>query len=376
METKIAFGLLAIASILAGCAPPLPVVYPEDISDTTWLIDAEQIQKIRIGQYLPARVKTIKGKTIEIDFRNEVCSCSKKRKLTVSVLEVGIPGLKGMEVSSGVDVGGVRRAFYDLPNEGDYDTQCKSFVVAEESIGEAVKLSDNRYSYYTDESGGYFFLDSYKLIWEAERAIGPLECDPVRSKILSDKAKDLALGEGARSLGFDISGTYEASIVGIDDHPAIAMLFEKSEDSGPVFVIEQIDSRITGSDGSGTAVLEGTRMRDPSSSFSNREIVRFRFFFPESPANQITGEWKIEADGLNFVGTWNEYGSDISHKWDMLRTDLRQEALPIKRKEKYTQKFLAQKAPVHIDWKAIEEIRVWTKDIDWEFCVVGFTTCR
>ena len=120
------------------------------------------------------------------------------------------------------------------------------------------------------------------MIWEARAALGPLECDPVRAKTLADKAKQLARNEGAKALGFDITGTYDSEFTG--KHPIITRQYALSDQNNPQLVIRQDGQKITGVDGSGTAIFEGTRIEN---------VIEFKFSDPQTSNKELEGEWSV-----------------------------------------------------------------------------------
>jgi hypothetical protein len=123
-----------------------------------------------------------------------------------------------------------------------YGDACSSFAEAEEAIANAESSSEN----YED-----FYLDGFNLIWEARIALEPQECDPVKAKVLADKASQLAQTEGTKALGFDITGIYNSAFTG--DHPIVARHYTLSDQHKPQMVIRQDGQKITGVDGSGSA---------------------------------------------------------------------------------------------------------------------------
>ena len=175
------------------------------VTDTTWIIDSETIEPIVRGQSIPREIQKLKGDKVSITFKEDLCICNGNRNLKLSVSEINTTGLQGFEFLSG-RIGMYGNWYWNSSVENLQKT-CATFSDASNAINDARRLS---------KRGDYYFPDSFELIWEAERALGPLECDPVQSMVLAEKAKEIAIEEGAKILDFDISGNYGSEISG--DH--------------------------------------------------------------------------------------------------------------------------------------------------------------
>jgi hypothetical protein len=356
------FALGLLTAFLIGC---FPVVIPE-VTETTWTIDSETIEPIVSGQPIPKRIRWLKGDKINVTFKEDLCMCNGIRNLNLSVSEVNTNGLQGYRFLSGrigmygnwywnSSVGDLN--WYWNSSVEDFEKTCAPFIDASNAIKDARRLS---------KRGDYYFLDSFELSWEAERVLGPLECDPVRSLTLAEKARELAIEEGAKILGFDISGDYGSEISG--NHPVITMLRELSNGPNPKIVIRQDGKIITGTDSSGRGVLAGVR---PDNRFRTDVKFEFKFSYPQTIAGEIEGEWVLNDETSELEGTWHDPVSKASGKWVLYRFDHIEKAKKLKSMARQMEKFISHQSAVEIKWDAIEKIVVPTKDWDWHACIIG-----
>jgi hypothetical protein len=156
-----------------GC---IPVPLPDDIGTrhTYTTLDLSAIESNVKDQSVTDKLRRIEGRVIDAYLRDNVCPCSRARVVKMKVSEVDNKKLHG----------------YKRPGTGwtpDYESDpsvsCESFISAKTARSEAERLS---------KRGSLYFLPSLQLIFESERALSPLECDPIRAKTLADKAIQLA----------------------------------------------------------------------------------------------------------------------------------------------------------------------------------------
>jgi hypothetical protein len=343
MQTKISFFISICVLLINGCVFMAPV--PKDINETAWFIDSDSIDAIVRDQSVPGRISRIKGKTIDISFKNDICPCVGKIELSMRVSEVNSRGVKGYEKHS-----------YHSRYFGEWiapvvdSEQCKTFAIASDII---IGAEDSSIM------GPNFFLPSYNSIWEAQRALGRPECDSIGAIILAEKAKQIAEDEGAKALGYNVTGTWVSEIT--SNHPDF---FNKKEQRNLKLKIDERGNQITATDSSGEVILDAYRIED---SPYKREI-KFKFSFPPVLVNQLEGEWKV-VNGSTIEGSWNDPMSTASGKWNLWKTE--QNVKAVKRVEnlvKHLQKWLSRKQPLEIKWEEIDEIDAWTNDIDWGAC--------
>jgi len=343
MQTKILFFISICVLSINGCA-----TYPHisgkvsgaKINDSKWFITSESIENIVRDQFVPVKVRQIKGETIVIFLKEDVCPCVEYIELRMKVSEVNSRGIKGYEKHFS--------SRYIVDSE-----QCKTFATANDIIIEAEKSSRNWPN---------FFPPSYNLIWEAQRALGPPECDSIRAKILAEKAKQLAEDEGAKPLGYDITGTWISEIT--SNHPDY---FSKKEQRNLKLRIDERGTQITATDSSGEATLKAYRNEE----FQYPTSIKFKFSFPLVSINQLEGDWEV-TDGSTIEGSWNDPITSASGEWNMRKTGQKIKAEELRKySPKHLQRWLSQKPPLEIKWEEIDEIHVWgleEGDIDWEWC--------
>lgn len=362
MQTKISFFISISISILLmnGCIiAPLP----EKIRDVPQIINSESVENIARDHSDSGSINQIKDKRIFITFKNDVCPCSSRRDIRMKVTEVDSMRVKGYEKTTGSELR-IPTMTYDEVKKALSKQECKTTVIGEEAIS-AARNSSKR--------GRYFYPPSYNLIWAAETAIGPPECDGVRAKILADKAKQVAEEEGAKVLGYNLTGIYISEITG--SHPVITKYFGENGNLEPRLTIEQRGNRITGTDSSGNAILKGSRFEDTE--FNS--AVEFKFSFPSTFKTELKGEWVIRDDGLGMEGFWEDPASDASGGWNLWKAGQKIKAEKYgKRTEKMVRKWLSQKPPLEIKLEEIRMMRFTTKDVDWMWCfgtILQFGQC-
>jgi len=282
---------------------------------------------------IPDEIRDIEGKSsVEIYLKDDFCACSKQRLPSVSVSLVSKTGLSGHQ-----------NRLINLWVEDEYDDACSSFAEADEAITDAESLSENF---------KYCYLDGFSLIWEAQAALDPLECDPVKAKILANKAKLLARTVGAKALGFDITGTYNSEFAG--EHPIVGRYYTLSDQSEPQLVIKQDGQKITGVDGSGTAVLVGTRIEN---------VIKFKFSYPHT-SGELEGEWVVGYDGLNISGTWRDPVSNASGEWKLTKIQQENRIESLTNQENRLQQFFSQRGAIEINYEVIDHITIQKKTWD------------
>jgi hypothetical protein len=357
MQTKILFFISLCVLSINGCFFVVPVpsgkMSDTKIDDAKWFVSSESIENIVRDQNVPGKIRRIKGETIDIIFKDDFCACSGKGQLRMSVSEVDTRGVKGNEELFGPTL---REGISYLVDNDEYQKICKPFVAAQKAIFGAIPSSGN---------GQYYYTESYELIWEAERALRPTECDPVRARILAEKAKQIAEDEGAKALGYDITGTWVSEIT--SNHPDY---FNKKEQRNLKLKIDERGNQITATDSSGEATLEAYRIEG----FQYPTSVKFKFSSPLVSINQFEGEWEV-IDGSTIEGSWNDPITSAFGKWNLRKIGrkIRTENLR-KYSPKHLQKWLSQKPPIEIKWKEIDEIDVWELeegDVDWKGCWVS-----
>lgn len=188
------------------------------------------------------------------------------------------------------------------------------------------------------------------MIWEARAALEPLVCDPVKAKTLADKANRLARNEGAKALGFDITGTYDSEFTG--EHPIVARHYTSIGQHKPQMVISQDGQKITGVDGSGTAILVGTRIEN---------VIKYKFSYPQTFNRELEGEWVVGYDGLNVSGTWRDPVSNASGEWNLTKIQQENRIESLTNKEKHLQEFFSQRAAIKINYGVIDHITIREK---------------
>jgi len=340
MQAKILFFISISVLSINGCYFG-PV--PEDISDTTWTINSELIEKIVRDQSVPGRISRIKGKTIVIHFKNDICPCVKNRLLRIRVSEANSKVVKGYEKHPD------RASFYGVHIVDS--ALCQTFATANEVIFGAELSSKNPPN---------FFPPSYNLIWEAQRALGPPECDSIRAKILAEKAKQIAEDEGAKLLGYDITGTWGSKMT--SNHPDY---FNKKEQRNLKLTIDERANQITVTDSSGKAALEAYR----TEGFLYPTTVKLKFSFPVVSINQLEGRWEV-IDGSTIEGSWSDPITSASGKWNLWKMGREIKAVKSEKNlVKHRRKWLSRAAPLEIKWEEIEMIQGWTKEIDWMWCL-------
>ena len=333
----------------SGCCLPFPgdtVIINTPISPEL-MNSIVSDQTIPVSErFIPYDIRNIEGSSdVKVTFKDDFCACSKQRELRMSVSLVSKTGLSGHQNTTGF---GKYR-----PDNDEYGDVCSSFVVAFEAITDAIYISLNR---------TYFYLDSFNLIWEARAALEPLECDPVKAKILANKAKLLARTVGAKALGFDITGTYDSEFTG--EHPIVARHYTLRDQHKPQLVIRQDGQKITGVDGSGTAVLVGTRIEN---------VIKFKFSYPQDFNKELEGEWLVGYDGLNVSGTWRDPVSNASGEWKLMKIQQENKIERWSNKGDHLREFLSRRAPIEIDYEVIDQITVREDHRDWDLeCGVGY----
>jgi hypothetical protein len=354
MQPKISFFISICVLSINGCIiAPVPVGKVSDtkIYDAKWFVNSESIENIVREQSVPGRIRQIKGETIGIFFKEDVCPCVENIELRMKVSEVNARGIKGYEKHS------FNSLYYGAWLHLVVDSAlCETFATANETIIGAEKSSRNSPN---------FFPPSYNLIWEAQRALGPPECDSIRAKILAEKAKQIAEDEGANPLGFDITGTWISEIT--SNHPDY---FNKKEQRNLKLKIDERGNQITATDSSGEATLEAYRIEG----FQYPTSVKFKFSFPLLSINQLEGEWEV-IDGSTIEGSWNDPITSAFGKWNLRKMGRNIKAEKLRKySPKHLQKWLSQKPPIEIKWKEIDEIDVWELeegDVDWKGCWVS-----
>jgi hypothetical protein len=347
MQPKISFFISICVLSINGCVFPAPK--DTDAYETAWYIDSDSIDAIVRDQIVPGKIRQIKGKTIDISFKNDICPCVGKIELSMRVSEVNSRGVKGYEKHSYHS-----RYFGEWIDPVVDSEQCKTFAIASDII---IGAEDSSIM------GPNFFLPSYNLIWEAQRALGPPECDSIRAKILAEKAKQIAEDEGAKALGYDITGTWVFEIT--SNHPDF---FYKTEQRNRNLKIDERGNQIMATDSSGEAILEGQRIEDSA----YRSTIKFKFSSPLYSKNQLEGEWTV-IDGSTIEGSWNDPMSTASGKWNLWKTEQKVKAVKrVENLEKHLRKWLSRKQPLEIKWEEIDEIDASTYDIDidWMGCWV------
>jgi hypothetical protein len=351
MQTKISlFISISICTLLLNGCIIFPV--PAGISDTSRIITSESIKTaVAVGsrdQSVPERIRIFKGNMIVISFKNDVCPCVGKRYLSMKVSEVDSKGVKGYEkVADGITDYG---SWVDRQVD---PALCKTFATAYEIIAEAENSSI---------LGSNFYPPSYNLIWEAQQAMNPLECDSIRAKILAEKAKQIAEDEGAKPLGYDITGTWLSKIT--SNH---SDFFNKKEQRNLKLIIDEHGNQITATDSSGKATLEAYRIEG----FQYKSEIKFKFSSPLISVNQLEGEWKV-IDGLTIQGSWHDPIGTASGEWNLRKVEQGIKAQKFDKKiYKHLRNWLSQKPPLEIKWEEIGFITVWTKKVDWMLCA-GF----
>lgn len=333
-----------------GC---IIVPFPKEINDTARTITSESIKTaVAVGsrdQSVPERLGIFTGNRIVISFKNEVCPCVEKRPLSMKVSEVNAKGVKGDE-----KIPNDRARYYTSYDGIAVDSAiCKTFATAIELIIEAEDSSRNSLN---------FFPPSYDLIWEAQRALSPLECDSIRAKILAEKAKQVAEDEGATALGYDITGIWDSEIT--SNHRDF---FNKKEQQNLQLIIDERGKQIRATDSSGEVVLDAYRIE---ASPYKREI-KFKFSSPLASIKQLEGEWEV-IDGSTIEGSWSDPITSASGKWNLRKME---QKLTVDKLDynlvKHRRKWLSQKPPLEIKWEEIDSIEVWTKKVEeWMWCIM------
>jgi len=184
----------------------------------------------------------------------------------MEVSEVNSRAVKGYEKYS------AHTDYFKWDNPVVDSALCKTFASTMEVLFE---VEDSSYGPQV------IFLPSLELVWEARRALGPLECDIIRAKILAKKAKQIAEDEGAKALGYDITGIWVSKIT--SNHPDF---FSKEEQRNLELNIDERGNQITATDSSGESALEAYRIEDSV----YRNEIKFKFSSPLIPTNHLEGE--------------------------------------------------------------------------------------
>ena len=353
MRTKVSlFISISICILLLNGCIIFP--FPEGTRDTFWTINSDSIENIVRVQFVPERIHHIKGNRIKIFFKDDVCPCVNNRWLNMKVSEVNSEGVMGSEINPD---------YYYHNAKGDPvaaqggpvadSAECKTFATANEIIIGAENFSSG---------GSKFYPPSYNLAWEARRALWPPECNSIRAKSWAKKAKQVAEDEGAKALGYDITGTWVSKIT--SSHPDF---FNNKDKRELKLIIDERGNQITATDSSGEAALEAYRIEG---SRYDREI-KFKFSFPLVSINQLEGKWKV-IDGLTIQGSWNDPVGTASGEWNLRKMEQGIKAQKFDKKiYKHLRNWLSQKPPLKIKWEDIDRIYVFTKEIDLMWCA-GF----
>ena len=167
MVKYLRFSVILSVLLIIGCVPTGTHYSIREIPH-------DSIEAIANGQPIPGSFRLIKGHKAWIYLRDKICPCSGRRILTLSISGLNDRGIAGTEKFNYVS------SVYNV----DYQNEtCKPFLEVNNTI------SDVLASYSQSQN-------RLELIWEAEKALGPVECDPIRAKILVDKAKQVAVDEG------------------------------------------------------------------------------------------------------------------------------------------------------------------------------------
>jgi hypothetical protein len=342
------FLLITFGLATGGCGYviPLPIYVPEfEVVPANWTMESDLIQSIVENQSASIKLLGIKGNKVRVYFKDSVCPCSDRREIIMKVSEVDSTRVKGYERA---DSYGLRKPTF-MYKEPLPKAECNMTATAEEAISVARKASSR---------GRYFYPPSYNLIWAAETAVGPPSCNSVRAKALADEAKQVAADEGAKVLGYDLTGIYVSEITG--DHPVITKLFGENRHLEPKLTIEQRGNRITGTDSSGKATLKGSRSE--SNLFSN--VVAFKIAFPSTFKDELEGEWVVRDDGLGMEGIWRGPTGTASGKWNLWKTGQKTKSeLYGKKSEEMVRKWISNQSATEIRLKDIESIFVWQNKI-------------
>jgi len=311
----------------SGCCLPIGSTYyvgMEIPSETISNIASDNTKPVS-ERSIPSEIRDIEGSTVSVHLKDSFCPCSKQRSPRMSVTLVSKTGLSGQ-----------LKYRWSSDENGE---ACNSFAEADAAITEAYSLSKN-YS--------YFYLDGFKLIWEALAALQPLECDPGKAKILANKAKLLAQTVGAQALGFDISGTYDSEITGM--HPIVERYNTLIDQHKPKLIIKQDGQKITGVDTSGTVLLVGTRVKN---------VIYFKFSYPDIPNRELEGKWIFDNfNNLFDSGTWRDTASNVSGEWKLMKVKPENPTVILANSDtdKYLQKFLSQRDAIEVNYEVIDYI--------------------
>ena len=109
----------------------------------------------------------------------------------------------------------------------------------------------------------------------------------------------------------DITGTYVSDIT--SNKPGAF----RGDDRQMMLILEQVGDTISGTDSSGKASIEGTRVGDTITfGFSHGNIIWGNF---------IDGTWKVNADGTRLEGSWSYGAASVKGKWNLTRISNAQE---------------------------------------------------
>lgn len=195
MNIKDIFSVVLVSLFMSGCCVPAP----SDYRVSNAVIDSDLIDSIVSDKAIPVNERSIPDEILDLEFygkagsvdiirfKDDLCSCSKRRFSLLSVSSVNQKGLNGY----------VRRPKIYFPprrNNNENENECGVFQEAEKALKGAINSSQN---------AEYFYLDAFNLIWEAGIALEPLECDPVKAKVLANKAQLLTNTVGVKLLSND-----------------------------------------------------------------------------------------------------------------------------------------------------------------------------
>lgn len=333
---KVIIFLSGFVFSLAGC-----VIVPQDIYDTTWTIDSGSFETIFLKQSLRNKKFHLKDRKVDIYLKDHVCPCSNIKVLRMKVSEFNIDNIRGDESQHYIlPIYGISN-----PDAGDFPVMCKTYWEAKKAIYDASVPS---------KRGHFIYTPSFELIWEADRAIRPPECDPVRAKILAEKSKQIAEDEGRIALGFDITGTYISEVSG-----ELRKYFKEMGQIEPKLRIEQNGSTVTGKDFSGNVILKGHRTDESEI----RSVIKFKFFIPHISRNELEGEWVV--DGLSIKGSWKDPVNNVSGTWNLWNATeqkFKAENADLK-SEKLMWKWWSSMPMTEVNFEDVERINVWVKKV-------------
>ena len=124
-------------------------------------------------------------------------------------------------------------------------------------------------------------------------------------------------------------------------------------------VIRQDGQKITGVDGSGTAVLVGTR---------KRTAIKFKLSYRQASSRELEGELIVDNDGLNVSGTWRDPVSNASGEWKLMKIQHESRIDRLTNMENHFQEFISRRVEieVNINYEIIKSINVWEEHLNWK----------